>query len=129
MKRILFLVMICLTTILVKAQTIESVKTLLLLNKYKDAKVEVDKGMANPKFTSKAEAYMLKVSIYAGLAMEDAVKNTAAGDQLANEADAAFKKYKEMDPAMTLVNDPAYQNGMINLYSLSLIHISEPTRL
>ena len=117
MKRIIFLAIICFAASMVKAQTIESVKTLLLLNKYKDAKVEVDKGMANPKFTSKAEAYMLKVSIYSGLAMEDAVKNTAAGEQLAKEADAAFKKYKEMDPAMTLVTDPAYQNGVINVYS------------
>src|SRR6185436_14439278 len=112
-----FLVIICFAATLVKAQTIESVKTLLLLNKFKDAKVELDKGMANPKFTSKAEAYMLKVSIYAALSLEDPVKNTAAGEQLLKDADAAFKKYKEMDPAMTLVTDPAYQNGVINIYS------------
>lgn len=117
MKRIFFLVIMCFAASLVKAQTIESVQKLFLLNQIKEAKVELDKGMANPKFTSKPEAYMLKVSIYASLAMEDAVKNTAVGEQLLKDADAAFKKYKEMDPAMTLVNDPVYQNGVINLYS------------
>ena len=117
MKRILFLLTMSLSAFLVTAQKIEDIKNQLVFSKFKEARVELDKGMSNPKFTVKAEAYMLKTAIYAGLAMDQANKGKPSGDQLAGEADIAFKKYKEMDPAMTLVNDPIYQNGPINLYS------------
>ena len=117
MKRILFLLTMSLSAFLVSAQKIEDIKNQLVFNKFKEAKIELDKGMSNPKFNSKPEAYMLKAVIYAGLAMDETNKGKPAGDQLAGEADIAFKKYKEMDPAMTLVSDPIYQNGPINLYS------------
>lgn len=117
MKRILFLLSMSLSVFLVSAQKIEDIKNQLVFNKYKEAKVDLDKGMNNPKFNSKPEAYMLKAVIYAGLAMDEANKGKPAGDQLAGEADKAFKKYKEMEPAMALVADPIYQNGPINLYS------------
>ena len=117
MKGILFLLTMSLSVFWVSAQKIEDVKNQLVFNKYKEAKIEVDKGMNNPKFNSKPEAFMLKAVIYAGLAMDEANKGKPAGDQLAAEADMAFKKYIEMEPAMTLVSDPIYQNGPINLYS------------
>ncbi len=117
MKRILFLVTISLSAFLVKAQKYEDIKNQLVFNKFKEAKIELDKAMSNPKFTSKAEAYILKATIYAGLAMDAANKGTAAGDQLANEADIAFKKYKEMEPGLALISDPIYQNAPINIYS------------
>jgi hypothetical protein len=117
MKRILFLLTMSLSVFLVTAQKYEDIKNQLVFNKYKEAKVEVDKGMSNPKFNSKAEAYMLKTVVYAGLSMDNANKNTPAGDQLASDADIAFKKYMEMDAGLSLVSDPIYQNGPINLYS------------
>ena len=117
MKKIFFLLTMSLSVFLVNAQKIEDIKNQLVFNKYKEAKVEVDKGMSNAKFNTKAEAFILKAAIYAGLSMEDASKGTPAGDALANDADLAFKKYKEMEPALTLVSDPIYQNGPINLYS------------
>ncbi|MCY7309160.1 MAG: hypothetical protein LH619_00140 [Chitinophagaceae bacterium] len=117
MKRILFLLTMSLSAFWATAQKMEDIKNLLVFNKFKEAKVEVDKGMNNPKFNTKAEAYMLKTVIYAGLSMEEATKNTPAGDQLASDADAAFKKYMEMDPAISLINDPIYQNGPTNIYS------------
>lgn len=117
MKKILFLFLAAGAVLTVQAQTHESVKTMLTLGQYQKAKEEVDKGMGNAKFNSKPEAYMLKAAIYAALAMDNANKSTPAGEQFANDADAAFKKYKEMDQAMALINDPVYQNGPINLYS------------
>lgn len=117
MKRILFLLTISLSFLTVKAQKYEDIKNKLVFNKFSDAKVEIDKAMSNAKFTSKAEAYLLKSAIYAGLAMDDTKKNTPEGDQLADEAHAAFKKYKEMDAELSLISDPIYQNGPINLYS------------
>ena len=117
MKKIFFLLTMSLSAFLVTAQKYEDIKNQLVFNKYKEAKVEDDKGMSNPKFNSKAEAYMLKTVVYAGLSMEEATKNTPAGDQLATDADIAFKKYMEMDAALSLVSDPIYQNGPVNLYS------------
>jgi hypothetical protein len=99
------------------AQTYESIKNLVILTQYKKAKEDLDKAMVTAKFTSKPEAYILKSTIYATLSMDESIKNTAAADQLADEGDAAFKKFKEMDPSMTLVGDLVYQNGPINLYS------------
>jgi hypothetical protein len=36
---------------------------------------------------------------------------------LVNEADAAYKKYKQMDPSSGFFSDFLYQNGVINIYS------------
>lgn len=117
MKKTLFFLSMSLSFFVLKAQKYETIKNQLVFNKFKEAKVELDKAMANPKFTSNAEAYILKTTIYAALCMEEGTKGTLTGDQLADDADVAFKKYKEMDPAMALINDPIYQNGPINLYS------------
>lgn len=119
MKKVLSLFVVICTTIALQAQSIESVKTLLTLQQYAKAKEDVDKGMGNTKFNSKAEAYMLKACIYAALAMDNNNKTTATGEQLAADAEAAFKKYREMDAAMALLADPVYQSGPINLYSFS----------
>lgn len=117
MKKGFLLLIMGLSAFIVKAQKYEDIKNKLLLNMYKQAKEDIDKAMTNAKFTSKAEAYILKTTIYASLSMDDATKGTPAGTQLAVEADAAFKKYMEMEPALTLMTDPIYQNGPINLYS------------
>ncbi len=117
MKKIIFLITISIAAFGANGQSYETIKTALAINQYKKAKEDLDKGMMNAKFAGKAEAYILKTTIYAGLAMEDATKNTPAGDQLTNDAGAAFKKYREMEPEMTLINDPIYQNGPINLYA------------
>jgi len=117
MKRTLLFLTISLLTISSFAQSIESIKNMVAINQYKKAKEDFDKAMSNTKFSAKAEAYILKTTIYAALSMDEAVKNTAEGERLTAEADAAFKKYKEMDPQMPLVSDLIYQNGPINLYS------------
>lgn len=117
MKRVIFLLMVCLSVLGVSAQNYSNIKTMLVLNKYQEAKADFDKAMSNSKFASKPEAFVLKTAIYAGLAMSETNKNTPAGDQLAMEALAAFKKYLEMEPELSLVKDPVYQNGPINLYS------------
>ena len=104
------------TAMMATAQTYESIKTLIILD-MKKAKVEIDKAMSISKFTSKPEAYILKTTIYAALAMDEASKNTPAGQDFAKEADIAFQKYLEMEPTQLLISDPVYQNGPINLYS------------
>ena len=117
MKKILFVIAISLGSLAATAQSYENVKNMFILTQYQKAKEELDKSMSNTKFTSKPEAYILKAAIYGALSMDDTKKNTPEGDQLAAEGDAAFKKFKEMDPSMALLSDLVYQNAPINLYS------------
>jgi len=118
MKKSFLLSAILMLAFYVQAQNYDALKTLVTLTQYKKAKEDLDKSWSNAKFVSKPEAYILKATIYAALAADPANKGTATGDQLVTEADAAFTKYREMDPAMALVNDPIYQNGPINIYSV-----------
>ncbi|MBK5271531.1 MAG: hypothetical protein JJE22_11020 [Bacteroidia bacterium] len=116
MKKYFLISTLLLFAFIVKAQNYDAAKTLLTLGQYKQAKESVDKGMSNSKFASKPEAYILKASIYAGLS-QDTSLSVADGDQLREEAIAAFNKYEEMDPALSLLKDPIYQNGPVNIYS------------
>lgn len=116
MKRILFFLLLGLASGLLNAQGYESIKNEIILN-IKQAKTDIDKNMTNAKFTSKAEAFILKATIYAQLSIDNAVKNTSAGDDLAKEAEVAFKKYREMDPSLSFLSDPIYQSCPVNIYS------------
>lgn len=108
----------CVAALAGNAQDYEVIKNMVMLTQYQRAKDDLDKAMVKPGFTSKPEAYILKATIYASLAItDDTKKNTPAGDQLTDEGDAAFRKFREMDPSMLLLNDKVYQNGPINLYS------------
>lgn len=101
----------------VYAQSYEQIKNMVAIGQFKKAKEDLDKAMTNTKFTAKPEAYILKTSVYAGLAMSPEVKGTPEATQLTKEAEASFQKYREMQPDLSLVKDPIYQNGPINLYS------------
>jgi hypothetical protein len=116
MKRILSLITISLVAITAGAQNYENIKTMVTLTQYQKAKEEVDKNMANAKFISKPEAFILKTAIYGALSMDQAKKGTPEADQLTTDGDAAFTKFKEMDPSMALLSDLVYQNGPLNIY-------------
>lgn len=98
-------------------QNYDPIKTLVMLNQLEKAKTDLDKSFTNPKFTAKPEAFILKTAIYASLSVSDGKKDSPTGLQLLEDADAAFTKYKEMDPSMALATEQIYQNGIINLYS------------
>ncbi len=100
------------------SQSIESVKTFVMLGQMDKAKTEFDKASGNAKFMAKPEAYLLKTAIYAGISMTDQNRNSETGVELVKEADAAFEKYRSLDPAMTKFGaETIYQNGPINIYS------------
>ena len=88
-----------------------------VISKFEEAKTEVDKNWTNAKFIAKPEAYLLKASIYAGLAMTEAKKSTPEAEQLIATADEAYTKYKSMEPELGLTSDLVYQNSHVNLYS------------
>lgn len=117
MKKTLMLIPVFLLALITQAQNYESIKTMLTLQQYQKAKDDLDKNMTNAKFTSKPEAYLLKAAIYSSLAMDNANKNSEAGEKLAKEADAAFTKYKELDASLSLLSDVVYQNCPVNIYS------------
>src|SRR5262245_27665330 len=45
------------------------------------------------------------------------MKGNPEADKLLGEAEAAWNKYKEMDPSLAFLTDLAYQNAPINIYS------------
>lgn len=117
MKRI-FLSLVMISVVLgASAQNYETAKNMLALSQTRKAKEEVDKGMANSKYASKPEAYILKAATYAMLALDPTVKGTPEALTLTKDAEEAFAKYKQMQPDMALLKDPVYQNAPINLYS------------
>jgi hypothetical protein len=99
------------------SQNYDPIKTLVMLNQLEKAKTDLDKSFTNTKFTAKPEAFILKTSVYVGVSGLEGKKDTPLGLQLIEEADAAFSKYKEMDPSLSLIGEPIYQNGIITLYS------------
>jgi hypothetical protein len=114
MKKISFILTMLTLAFFAQAQSYEDIGLKIFSGKYADAKKDIDKRITNEKFASKPDAYILKTAIYAQLA------STAEGEeaeQLLSQAQAAYKKYTEMDPALSLVDDPIYKNGFINLYS------------
>lgn len=117
MKRIFFSLVMIALGLGAGAQNYDAIKNAMAIGQLKKAKEDLDKGMTNAKFTSKPEAYMLKTAVYAGLAMDNTIKGTPEADVYTKEAEAAFAKYKEMQPDLSLVKDPIYQSGPINLYS------------
>lgn len=114
MKKISFILTMLSLAVFVQAQSYEDIGLKIFSGKYADAKKDIDKRITNEKFASKPDAFILKTAIYAQLA------SAAQGDeasQLLSEAQAAYKKYTEMDPSFSLVDDPIYKNGFVNLYS------------
>ncbi|MCU0334518.1 MAG: hypothetical protein MUF62_05625 [Chitinophagaceae bacterium] len=92
----------------------DDVKTALLINKTADAKQKLEAAMAKPKNQTKPEGFLLKAAIMDKMAKEPG--NESKVDELRAESIAAYKKYLEMDPAKTLVNDPTYQGIPISYY-------------
>lgn len=99
------------------SQNYDPIKTLVMINQLEKAKADLDKSFTNAKYTSKPEAFILKTVVYASVANMDGKKDTPAAAQLIEEADAAFTKYRELDPALSLISEPIYQNGIIMLYT------------
>jgi hypothetical protein len=123
MKKILFTVTMLTLAVVIHAQNYDEIKQNVLLGQYKKAKEDIDKRMTNAKFASKPEAYILKATIYSTLGADSATVNTPEAANLRAEAETALKKYMEMQPSGELLQDPAYKNAPINLYS-SLFNIA-----
>lgn len=103
MKKLLLLSMFALSLQLATAQDYKKVQNAFLLGRVEEAKTEVDKLVADPKGQAKAETFMWKGKIYASIfkSPELSAKYPNAG----TEADAALKKYAEMDPTYAVAKE------------------------
>ncbi len=117
MKKLLLASLLVSIGLITGAQNYENIRNEALLQQFQKAKEDLDKAWSNSKFTSKPEAHILKAFVYASMAMDPKVKGSDQFFSLLNDADIAYRKYKEMDPSLAMVTDQIYQNGPINLYS------------
>lgn len=103
MKKLFMLSMFAATLQFVTAQDYKKVQNALILGRVEDAKTEIDKLAADPKGQAKAETYMYKGKIYAAIfkSPELSAKYANAG----TEAEAALKKYQEMDPTYAIAKE------------------------
>lgn len=114
-KILLFATLIAFSATGVFAQKYDEIKTALSSGKIAEAKKLFDKGSTNEKFYKKPEGYMIAATIYSNLALDSALAAEASKNK--TEAETALNKYKEMDPEMKLLEDPAYRNTPFNLYA------------
>jgi hypothetical protein len=84
--------------------------------KLADAKTEIDKNAADPKFSGKAETFYWKSRIYAAL-YKDPVSR-AKTPNAKEIADEAFAKYQQLDPSFNFVKEmmPEGPNGYFDMY-------------
>lgn len=117
MKKYFLLLTLALCHFLLQAQDYNSIKNLAVLGNYQAAKDKLDVAITDAAFAAKPEAYLLKATVYSGLAGSANVKGTASADGLITAADAAFTKYCGMDAGLVLLNDQVYQTAPISIYS------------
>lgn len=96
------------------AQTIDEIKTQLMLNQFKKAKELVDLGATKPKINSKPEFYILRATIYSNF-LNDKTSEFFS-DTLRRFIKSDFNKYIELDNTKKLLLDPVYANIPIQFY-------------
>lgn len=114
MKKLQLLSMIILIALGSNAQDFKKVQTSVLINKWEDAKTEIDKVSADPKAQAKAETWYYKSRIYAALT-KDAVAFKKYPNLVA-EADAAFQKLMAIDPNLVQIKEKG-SDAIYDLYS------------
>jgi hypothetical protein len=86
-----------------QAQELKKVMVALQLGKLADAKTEIDKNAADPKFSGKAETYYWKSRIYAAHYKDPVLR--AKTPNAKEIADEAFAKYQQLDPTFNFVKE------------------------
>ena len=117
MKKLLLLAMVAISSVMAHAQDVKKVQTVYLLKKIEDAKTEVDKIMADPKQNGKAEAFYWKAKVYAAI-YKDTANLSKKYPTAKADADVAFKKYMELDPAFAVVKASGAE-GFFDMYATS----------
>jgi hypothetical protein len=103
MKKVLLLAIFAVTMQLVHAQDLKKVQTVYILNKFDDAKTEIDKVMADPKLNTKPEALFWKARVYATLYKDTLLR--AKYPNATKDAEDAIKNYMAADPTFAQVKE------------------------
>jgi hypothetical protein len=114
MKKLLLLTMIAVSALQVSAQELKKVETAYMINRFEDAKIEVDKVMADPKQKDKPEALYWKAKVSAAF-FKDAKLRDKSPTTL-KDADEAYKKYIASDPAFAKVKEKGAE-GFFDMYA------------
>jgi hypothetical protein len=103
MKKLLLSASLIFSLGILNAQDMKKVSSSYLLNKFEDAKTEIDKVSSDPKAQAKPEFWFWKASIYGAIYDDKAlnVRYPYAGET----AFAAFKKYAELEPTFKTMNE------------------------
>jgi hypothetical protein len=122
MKKLLLLSMFAMSLQLVTAQDYKKVNNAVLLGRIEDAKTEIDKMATDPKAQAKAETYMWKGKIYAAI-----FKNQQLNAKYPNaeaEAEAALRKYEELDPTFAVAKE---KDGIASYFDMYSSYINQGT--
>ncbi len=117
MKKFLLLAIFAACVQLTIAQDLKKVETAVVINKLEDAKAEVDKAVLDPKQQGKPDPWYWKSRVYAEMTRDEAMRTKYPN--LATDAEAAFKKYEELDPAYALVKSKGPE-GYFAMYASSV---------
>lgn len=99
-----------------KGKEFEKVSTYAMIGKNEDAKLELDKAIADPETAALPEAQFWKYKIYAAFAKDEALSAKYPGALLI--ADEAFAKYAAADPAVSLVSGSNSTQSVFDVYGL-----------
>ncbi len=116
MKKLLLLAMFTVTAHMVFAQDLKKVQTSYLINRFEDAKTEVDKVMADSKQSGKPEAMYWKSKVYAAIFKDDKLREKYPN--ALKDADDAFQKYLAADPTMVEVKGKGAE-AFFDMYATS----------
>ncbi len=101
------------------AQKLDNVTKYVVLNKFDDAKKELDKVMADPKAQDNPEALLLSARVNAELAMDSSLKNKYPN--AIADAYASLNKYRSKDTSLKALKDQS--SG--GLRAVSIIYSNE----
>ena len=113
MKKYILFAMLAFTLQKGIAQDLNKVQMSYLINKIEDAKLALDKVMADPKLQAKTETIYWKSKVFASIYKDSTLRKkypTAVKD-----ADDAFKKYTSADPAYAVVKEKGAE-GFFDMY-------------
>jgi hypothetical protein len=115
MKKLLIAACIMIAGHTAMAQKLDGVNKFFLLNKYEDAKKEIDKVWADPKADENPEALLLKTRIYSELYLDTALK--VKYPEAGKEAYKSLVKYIAKDTSLKLLKENNGMRAVSILYS------------
>jgi hypothetical protein len=99
-----------------QAQELKKVMLFTQTGKIAEARAEIDKAIADPKFSGKPEPYYWKSRIYAAIYRDPASREKTPNAKMI--ADEAFAKYQQLDPSFNFVKEMGQEgpNGYFDMY-------------